>query len=39
MFSIGERGEGASAEKYGMVVLDLGTRWRDCFPFAERGST
>ena len=36
LFSIGERGEGAGGEKYVMVVLDLGARWRGCYPAAER---
>ena len=30
LFSIGERGKGSGGEKYAMVVLDLGTRWREC---------
>ena len=39
LFSTGEQSEGSSGEKYAMVVLDLATRWRDCFPSAERDST
>jgi hypothetical protein len=34
--SASERGEGADGEKYAMVVLDLGTQWKDCYPSAER---
>ena len=39
LFSTGELSERSSGEKYAMVVLDLATRWRDCFPSAERDST
>ena len=39
LFPRGERGEGTAGEKYAMVVLDIGTRWRGCYPFAERDST
>ena len=39
LFSAGDHSEGTSDEKYAMVVLDLGTRWRDCYPSAERDAT
>jgi hypothetical protein len=36
LFSTGEKSTGTAGEQYAMVVLDLGTRWRDCYPFAEK---
>ena len=39
LFSTGEQSMGAAGEQYAMVVLDLGTRWRDCYPSAERDAT
>ena len=38
-FSPHEKGDGTFGERYAMVVLDLGTRWRDCFPSAENNAT
>ena len=39
LFSTGEKSTGTAGEQYAMVVLDLGTRWRDCYPSAERDAT
>ena len=39
LFSTGEQSMGTAGEQYAMVVLDLGTRWRDCCPSAERDAT
>ena len=39
LFSANEKGEGGDGERYAMVVLDLGTRWRDWLPSAERDAT
>jgi hypothetical protein len=39
LFSAGDKDVGTHGERYAMVVLDQGTRWRDCFPSAEKDTT